>query len=166
MFRLIFKKLPKGLCIKNETLIQEMEQNNLRKIFVIKCFIIYNNCFLLVRRASSDNNNPSTWTLPGGKVLTNEIPEKAAVREAKEETNLDIEVLKLNTQWDFKAREPNTKIIGKTFLCKPKTDSVGLSSEFADYKWVSLDAPVNEVKLSWLKKEISTYKGSRKTKII
>ena len=37
------------------------------------------------------------WILPGGMVEKGEHPHEAAIREAKEETNLDIELIKLLT---------------------------------------------------------------------
>lgn len=45
---------------------------------------------LLLRRAITDDFCPDCWTLPGGKVESNETPEQAVVRETKEETNLNV----------------------------------------------------------------------------
>ena len=54
---------------------------------------IKNNQILLVKRAF--NPQKGSWSLPGGFIELQETPEDAAVRELKEETNLNGEVVKL-----------------------------------------------------------------------
>ena len=49
--------------------------------------------FLLGKR--NKKNAYGTWVIPGGGVDFGETIEDAAVREIKEETNLDVEILKL-----------------------------------------------------------------------
>jgi 8-oxo-dGTP diphosphatase len=41
------------------------------------------------------------WSLPGGKVEPGEQPRAAAVRETKEETNLDVEIIGLAGYREF-----------------------------------------------------------------
>lgn len=65
----------------------------LRPVPVVNCVIIEDNKILLVKR----NNKPfiGYWGMPGGKIEFAEHIEKAAVREFKEETNIDTEFEKL-----------------------------------------------------------------------
>jgi len=69
--------------------------NSIRKIYWFifrpqtrgaKCLIEFNDKFLLVRLNYAHRN----WTLPGGKVNKNESFQDAAIREAKEETGIDV----------------------------------------------------------------------------
>ncbi len=53
----------------------------------------HNGKLLLVRRGI--NPHKGKWCLPGGFVEFDESPEKAAIRECKEETNLDVKIERL-----------------------------------------------------------------------
>jgi len=50
--------------------------------------------FLVLRRATGDEDDPGCWDLPGGGVHLGEQPDQAARREAKEETGFTVEVVK------------------------------------------------------------------------
>jgi 8-oxo-dGTP pyrophosphatase MutT (NUDIX family) len=54
------------------------------------------------------------WLPPGGHVEPYELPYKAALREAKEETGLAIELIDLNP---FNVAEPNAKSVPRPYLC-------------------------------------------------
>ena len=54
------------------------------------CIFNENDEVLLQRRGGSGK-----WGFPGGAIEIGETPEMAAIREAKEETGLDVEVLEL-----------------------------------------------------------------------
>lgn len=71
-------------------------------------------------------NSPHGWALPGGFVDYGESLEKAAVREAKEETSLDVELLyQLHTYSDPK-RDPRQHTISTIYVArasgKPKAE--------------------------------------------
>ena len=50
---------------------------------------------LILKRPDTDDWSPNTWALPGGKIEPNESPLSAAIRETKEETDLDVRKLKI-----------------------------------------------------------------------
>jgi 8-oxo-dGTP diphosphatase len=54
--------------------------------------IMENDQILLVRQTY---RGQPVWTLPGGGLEPGETPAEAAVRETKEEVNLDVKVLRL-----------------------------------------------------------------------
>jgi 8-oxo-dGTP pyrophosphatase MutT (NUDIX family) len=73
--------------------------------FVTDVYIVYGNKVLLRKH---DKNG--MWLAPGGHVELNETPDEAAVREAKEEVGLDVEL------WDnetaaFPSDEKNRRVL-------------------------------------------------------
>jgi 8-oxo-dGTP diphosphatase len=71
-------------------------------------------------------NPPFGWALPGGFVDYGESIESAAVREAKEETNLDI---KLNRQFHVysdPSRDPRQHTISVVFIAQATGSPVGM----------------------------------------
>jgi ADP-ribose pyrophosphatase YjhB (NUDIX family) len=69
-------------------------------------------------------NPPYGWALPGGFVDYGESLEQAAVREAKEETSLDIQLqCQLHTYSDPK-RDPRKHTISTVFIARAKGNPV------------------------------------------
>lgn len=54
------------------------------------------------------------WLPPGGHIDHNETPPEAAIREAKEETGLDVELMKQENIW---IDRPNAKSLARPYLC-------------------------------------------------
>lgn len=65
-------------------------------------------------------NPPYGWALPGGFVDYGETLEEAAIREAKEETNLDIEILYLLGCYSDPKRDPRFHTITTVFVAEGK----------------------------------------------
>jgi myo-inositol-1(or 4)-monophosphatase len=65
-------------------------------------------------------NPPFGWAIPGGFVDYGETLESAAIREAKEETNLDIELLYLLGCYSDPKRDPRFHTITTVFVAKGK----------------------------------------------
>jgi mutator protein MutT len=108
-------------------------------INIVKAVIVEDNSLLLIKRSDKVKYNPNTISLPGGHVEVGESIEDAIVREVKEETNLDVEVLKVNTTWNCMCKEEGLSLKGTSFLCKLLSDDVCLNEEIEDYKWINLD---------------------------
>ncbi|MHA2394389.1 MAG: NUDIX domain-containing protein [Promethearchaeota archaeon] len=61
--------------------------------------------------------------LPGGFLEVGETVENACIREAKEETNIDVKILKLINVFSDPNRDPRGHNISIAFLCEPLTNN-------------------------------------------
>jgi len=62
------------------------------------------------------------WAIPGGFIELGETVENAVVREAKEETGLDIEIIKVLGVYSDPDRDPRGHVISIVYVCKNKSD--------------------------------------------
>ena len=65
-------------------------------------------------------NPPYGWAIPGGFVGYRESLEKAAVREAKEETNLDVKLIRQFHTYSDPKRDPRHHSISTVYIAKAK----------------------------------------------
>ena len=63
-------------------------------------------------------NEPHGWALPGGFVDYGESLETAAVREAKEETSLDVDLIEQFHTYSNPARDPRQHTISTVFVAQ------------------------------------------------
>lgn len=83
--------------------------------------------------------------IPGGKVEKGENPYETLVREVKEETDLDINIIKPIGMWWFeRAKADKNQVICNTFLCEvvEKNTEVDISKNPSEdtifkYEWIS-----------------------------
>lgn len=73
-----------------------------------------NRGIVLVER----KNPPHGWALPGGFVDYGESLEEAAVREAKEETSLDVELSEQFHTYSNPSRDPRHHTVSTVFIAK------------------------------------------------
>jgi len=65
-------------------------------------------------------NPPYGWAIPGGFVDYGESLEEAAVREAKEETNLDVKLIRQFHTYSDPIRDPRHHSISTVYVAKAK----------------------------------------------
>lgn len=82
--------------------------------------IEYNGGIILIKR----KNPPEGWALPGGFVGYGESLESSATREAKEETGLDIELLRQFHTYSDPKRDPRHHTITTVFIAKSRGRAV------------------------------------------
>ena len=75
-----------------------------------------NNKIVLIKR----KNSPYGWALPGGFVDYGESLEDTAIREAKEETSLDVELIKQMHTYSDPARDPRQHNITTVYIARAK----------------------------------------------
>lgn len=91
--------------------------SNLRNpLPTVDIIIEYNRGIVLIKR----KNPPEGWALPGGFVDYGESLEAAAVREAKEETGLEVELVRQFHTYSDPKRDPRHHTITTVFIAKAK----------------------------------------------
>jgi len=76
-------------------------------------------------------NPPYGWALPGGFVDYGESLEEAAIREAKEETSLDVELVSQLGAYSDPDRDPRQHNISVVFLARSKREGNPVASDDA-----------------------------------
>ncbi|MCE9572083.1 MAG: NUDIX hydrolase [Deltaproteobacteria bacterium] len=70
-------------------------------------------------------HEPHGWALPGGFVDAGETVADAAIREAKEETGLDVELVELFHVYSDPARDPRRHTLSVVFIARATGEPVG-----------------------------------------
>jgi len=87
---------------------------------------------LLIARRNDDAHMGGLWEFPGGKCLAGEPPARCAVREMREETGLDVEIVEA---WPaFSYAYPERTVTLHPFLCRARAaDALPLASR--EVRW-------------------------------
>ena len=103
----------------------------------VDTIIIEDNRIVLIKRS----NNPyrDHWAIPGGFVEYGEKVEDAAVREAKEETGLDIELTKLVGVYSDPDRDPRGHTVTVAYTAKIVGGTLQSDSDAKDARFISPD---------------------------
>ncbi|MBL7141847.1 NUDIX hydrolase [Patescibacteria group bacterium] len=93
---------------------------------------------LLIKRGSKAYHG--IWGFVSGVVDWGEEIKETVIREAKEEANLDIEVIKfIGRYYDKKGRHPTKTMICLPHICKVIGGKLEAGSDALDAKWFSLE---------------------------
>jgi 8-oxo-dGTP diphosphatase len=128
--------------------------NNSRN--AVKAFIINDGKVLLIKRRSNDIHKPGGWDIPGGRLELNEDPYTGLIREVKEEVQLEIEIL-FPIDIHYFTRDDGQQVTLMIFCCKPLSTKVTLSEEHTEYRWHSLDTPLEDFP-DWLQAPVKKFK--------
>ncbi|OGK67387.1 hypothetical protein A2377_01245 [Candidatus Roizmanbacteria bacterium RIFOXYB1_FULL_41_27] len=118
-----------------------------KQIMPVVCgVIVKNNKFLLTKRADDEwgedfeEVKAFPWQIPGGGLEFGESVEECLHREIKEETGLNVEIVKLLPKLFHEVRGPWHGLF-VCFLCKmkDKNQPVTINEEASDYGWYTLE---------------------------
>lgn len=88
---------------------------------------------LLLRRAIPPFSG--RWSLPGGHIELGETVEKAAVREASEETGLKVKPLEILGVYSVRGRDPRYRSLTVAFVTKIVGGHQKINYESSETKW-------------------------------
>ena len=107
----------------------------------VDAVIISEGRFVLIRR----RNPPfeGMWALPGGFVDIGERVEQACIREALEETSLNVELHGLVGVYSDPARDPRGHTVGIVFLAAPVGGDLRAADDAKEARWFTPDEKVD-----------------------
>jgi 8-oxo-dGTP diphosphatase len=93
-----------------------MKQNPRNPYLTVDIIIEIDKGIVLIER----KNRPYGWALPGGFVDYGESLENASIREAKEETSLDVDLIEQFHSYSEPLRDPRFHTVSVVFIAKGK----------------------------------------------
>lgn len=124
-----------------------------RFLVVVAFLIERDHHVLLLRRSMSKDHAPGEWEPGSGRVRQGEAPLAAVLREAKEETGLDVTVLGLLDTFHFYRGPAREEAIGITFHCRATSGGgLMLSSEHVEAKWVPFEQLLDLDCSDWMRR--------------
>jgi 8-oxo-dGTP diphosphatase len=123
--------------IKIETLRDMVKPRHQYRITTVDPVIIKDGKVLLQKR--SFGLFKGSWVFPGGKVDAGEDTWNACIREAREETGLDVNIVRMIGFYDDPGRDPEKHAVSMAFLCRPVGGRLRKSREALEIRWFPLD---------------------------
>ena len=127
-------------------------QGERRFLVAAKAIVRKDEKFLILQRSETDSYEAGRADFPGGKIEFGEKIEEGLLREVREESNLEVDIVRPVRTWSFMKNE-NIQLVGVTFLVDYKSGEVKLSWEHSDFKWLSFDEILNGDFPEWIKKD-------------
>lgn len=112
-----------------------------RPLVGVGAIIVQDGRVLLIRRGAPPQQGQ--WSLPGGLVEAGERLQEAVLREAREETGLEVEVVKLAGVFERIVRDdqgrPEYHYVLLDYLCRVRGGSLRHGSDATAAAWVTRD---------------------------
>lgn len=129
-----------------------MEPTN-KKLFkvVITAIVVKDGKFLVMQRSANEKKFPSRWTVPGGKLTTDDyvhlpkttpdywynVLENTLCREVREEAGIEIDNIRYVTSL-ADAREGDDPSLVISCLADYASGEVTMDASMTDFRWVTL----------------------------
>ena len=105
-------------------------------VYHIAVGVVAKKNHVLITQRKPDGLLGGLWEFPGGKIRKDEDPERACIREIKEEVNLTVAIDSYVTR--VKHAYTHFKIIVDVFCCRFVTGKIKLNGP-VDYRWIKLN---------------------------
>ncbi|MGQ9720304.1 MAG: NUDIX domain-containing protein [Candidatus Jordarchaeum sp.] len=109
-------------------------------LIAVDAIIIKDDCVVLIKRKNPPFQDH--YALPGGFVEIGEYVEEAVIREAKEETGLEVRVERFSGIYDDPERDPRGHVISIAYICDVVGGKLRADSDAKDVICI----PIKEIK--------------------
>ncbi len=133
------------------------------KLFVaVKAFIRNSKGDILLLRESNkyeDGTNSGKYDIVGGRIEPGERFDDSLMREIKEETGLDVKILKpfYVNEWRPEVRGEKWQVVATFFECVAENENVILSEDHDSYIWINPSEYMNYNIIDNLKEAFEAY---------
>ncbi|MCY3822626.1 MAG: NUDIX hydrolase [Nitrospinae bacterium] len=143
----------------------------LRPIVGVGAIILDEENVLIVRRGQPPKMG--AWSIPGGGVHLGEDLEEACMREVKEETGLDVEILSEGRVLNRVTRDEWERIqfhyVLIDFVCRPVGGALQAASDISEARWVPLSevsslSPMTSGTAEFILESVASLKQSSRWK--
>ncbi|MCR4280218.1 MAG: NUDIX domain-containing protein [Candidatus Komeilibacteria bacterium] len=111
-----------------------------KQFVATKAFIMYENKVLIVKESVQyqDGTNAGLFDVVGGRIEPGQAFAESLLREIEEETGLRVKIGRpfYVGEWRPQVRGEEWQIIGTFFECVAESDSVQLSADHSEYRWI------------------------------
>ncbi|NHJ86571.1 MAG: NUDIX domain-containing protein [Asgard group archaeon] len=98
--------------------------------------------FLVLRRSAEKDYAADTWEVVTGRLEEDEDPKEGLLREVKEETNLEVEILMPIDTGFFYRGGKEYPMVFVLYWCRYLSGEIKTSWEHSKYKWITLDEAI------------------------
>lgn len=115
---------------------------------------------LLIKRSTMHDFRDGEWEIIYGRIDQHEDPDHGLLREVREETGItDLTIHDILTSWHIYRGERRVEndLIGITYACTTNSETVQLSHEHADYKWVTPEEALELVTVEGIKRDVRAF---------
>jgi 8-oxo-dGTP diphosphatase len=111
---------------------------------------------LVLKRSAIDDHKPGVWETVGGGIEEELDPQKALMREIKEEAGIKVKILEPFNIFTF-TKDTGEFKVGITFICDFISGKIKLSNEHCEFKWIYPKDFNNMKSVTSLHSEIKKY---------
>lgn len=132
-----------------------------RFLVVVAFLIERDDHVLLLRRSASKDHAPGEWEVGSGRLRQGESALQAVLRESKEETGLDVEVVQPLDTFHFYRGPTREEAIGITFHCRAAGGALRLSPEHDQARWVPVGSLLDVECADWMQRSFTSFLARR-----
>lgn len=104
----------------------------------VKAIIKHADKYLIIKKWYDDNiNEPYKWEFVDSILHFGDTPEQTVVEVANEMTGIHVDIEKILYTWTYYIGD--VQHLGITYLCNAEDDTVVMSEELHECKWINLD---------------------------
>ncbi|MEK6983651.1 MAG: NUDIX hydrolase [Nanoarchaeota archaeon] len=109
----------------------------MKTYFVVTGIVKNKDSILILKKSPKDRNYPNKWSFCSGYVKEFESAEDTVLREVKEETGLDVVILKKGRLFQKKDIGKRKHWVIMPFSCEAKSRNVKLDHENVEFMWIN-----------------------------